>query len=518
MVLKMFQKRPLLIMILDGWGYSKSDEGNAFKAAKKPNIDFLIRNYPCSLLDSSGKSVGLPDGQMGNSEVGHLNIGAGRIVYQDLTLINESIKNGDFYNNNTLLEAVNHVRKKNSSLHLIGLVSDGGVHSHKNHLEALLKLAKREGIENVFIHAFLDGRDVSPTSGLNDIAELEQFCKINNVGQIASITGRYYAMDRDRRWERTKLAYDALTKGNGSYFSNNYLTLIRNCYENGITDEFIKPVVIIDDSSEPIGTVKDEDSIIFFNFRPDRARQLTYSFLKHDFKGFVRDYWPCTHFVCMTEYDKELEANVAFCVENIVNGIGETISNNGLKQLRISETEKYAHVTFFINGGNEIKYEGEDRILIPSPKVATYDFKPEMSAYEVTDELISSIVSKKYDFIILNYANMDMVGHTGNFNAAKKAVEAVDNCVGKLVNTILSVDGIALITSDHGNVEKMVSHNTDFEVHTAHTSNPVPIILVQKNVDNITLRKGKLADIAPTILDLLELEKPVEMTGWTLIK
>ncbi|AEH61712.1 phosphoglycerate mutase, 2,3-bisphosphoglycerate-independent [Methanosalsum zhilinae DSM 4017] len=509
--------KPLLLMILDGWGYSERLQGNALKAAHTPNLDRLMKQYPHTLLQASGEGVGLPPGQMGNSEVGHLNIGAGRIVYQDLTLINKSIESGDFYSNQTFLGAIENVKEHDSALHLMGLVSDGGVHSHIKHLEALIELADQHNIKKLYIHPFLDGRDVSPNAGIDDIQALEDFCARKGTGKIATVIGRYYAMDRDRRWERTAQAYDALTIGKGQYYSRNATKAVEESYVRGDTDEFVKPTIITDKNDDPVATIKDNDSVIFFNFRPDRARQLTYAFLNKDFDEFRRKVHPHTYFVCMTEYDKNLESHVAFSVEDIQEGLGETISKHNLRQLRISETEKYAHVTFFFNGGVEKKYEGEERCLIPSPKVSTYDLKPEMSAYLVKEEVIRRIESGKYDVIILNYANMDMVGHTGIFEAAVSAVEVVDECVEDTIDALLNSGGCAIITSDHGNVEQMLDPSGN-RIHTAHTANPVPFIFVHKENKNVNLTKGKLADIAPTMLEILGISKPSRMTGISLLK
>ncbi|MDO9517953.1 MAG: 2,3-bisphosphoglycerate-independent phosphoglycerate mutase [Methanosarcinaceae archaeon] len=509
-------KRPLLLMILDGWGYLTSNDGNAILAANTPNLDRLVATYPTSILEVSGEAVGLPGGQMGNSEVGHLNIGAGRVVYQDLTRINHDIKTGDLYTNPVLLNAIKNAKEHDSALHLMGLLSDGGVHSHINHLSALIDLASREGLERVYIHAFLDGRDVPPACAIEDIQKIEKTCDDYGIGRIVTVSGRYYAMDRDTRWERVKLAYDALTLGTGLY-AKDAETAVRESYARNETDEFVKPTVIVDKNGNPTATIKNNDSVIFFNFRPDRARQLTYAFVDDDFGGFERKVYPKVHFVCMTQYDEKLEVPIAYPHEDLKNTLGQVLSKNHLKQLRIAETEKYAHVTFFFNGGVEVHNEGEDRCLIPSPKVATYDLKPEMSAYEVTKEVIKKIRSDKYDVIILNYANLDMVGHTGFFDATVSAVETIDECVGKVIDTLLQVGGAAIITADHGNAEQMLDHDSE-QPHTAHTCNPVRCIYVtDKSGVSLKLRDGKLSDIAPTMLKLLRIEKPVEMTGESLI-
>ncbi|MCL7411725.1 MAG: 2,3-bisphosphoglycerate-independent phosphoglycerate mutase [Methanosarcinaceae archaeon] len=507
-------KRPLLLMILDGWGYLPSKDGNAILAANTPNLDRLVATYPTSILEVSGEAVGLPEGQMGNSEVGHLNIGAGRVVYQDLTRINRDIKTGYLYTNPVLLDAIKNVKEHDCALHLMGLLSDGGVHSHINHLIALIDLASREGLERVYIHTFLDGRDVPPACAIEDIKKIEKTCDDFKIGSIATVSGRYYAMDRDRRWERVKLAYDALTQGVGLHAKDAEMAIVES-YARNETDEFVRPTVIVDENGEPTATIKDNDSVIFFNFRPDRARQLTYAFVEDDFDGFERKVYPKVHFVCMTQYDEKLEVPIAYLHEDLKNTLGEVLSKNHLKQLRIAETEKYAHVTFFFNGGLDILNKGEDRCLIPSPKVATYDLKPQMSAYEVTEELIEKIGSDKYDVIILNYANLDMVGHTGFFDATVSAVETIDECVGKAIDTLLQVGGAAIITADHGNAEQMLDHDSK-QPHTAHTCNLVRCIYVTDE-SGVSLRNGKLSDVAPTMLKLLGIEKPVEMTGESLI-
>ncbi len=508
-------RKPLMLMILDGWGYREAEEGNAVLAARTPNLDRLLNECPWCFLEASGEAVGLPEGQMGNSEVGHLNIGAGRVVYQDLTRINVSIRNGDFFKNSVLRDAISNVKLNDSSLHLMGLVSYGGVHSYMTHLYALIKLAKEKGLKKVYIHVFLDGRDVPPKAALEDIKELDAFCKENGNAKIATVQGRYYAMDRDKRWERTKLAYDALTLGVAPYTAPDAETAVSEAYERGETDEFIKPTIVTDPEGNPEAAIKDKDSIIFINFRPDRARQLTWAFMKDDFEGFTREKRPKVHYICMAQYDETLDLPIAFPPEELDNVLGEVLSKQGLAQLRIAETEKYAHVTFFLNGGQEKCYDGEDRCLIPSPKIATYDLKPEMSAYEVTDEAVRRIQSGKYDVIILNFANMDMVGHTGILEAAVKAVETVDNCVGRITEALKKTGGIALITADHGNAEQMENPDTG-QPHTAHTSNPVKCIYTG-NGEVKALENGKLSDLAPTLLDLLRIQKPEDMTGKSLI-
>ena len=501
-----------MLMILDGFGENTNEKGNAVKIANTPNIDKLMKIYPTTEIYTSGLNVGLPEGQMGNSEVGHTNIGAGRIVYQELTRITKSIEDGDFFSVEEFNNAVENCKKNNSDMHIMGLLSDGGVHSHIRHLYALLELAKRKGIENVYVHAFLDGRDTPPASAENYIAKLEEKMKEKEIGKIASITGRFYAMDRDKRWERVGKAYDALVNGIGVK-APTAISAIEASYQKEIFDEFVEPTLICN-GEIPIATIKENDSVIFFNFRPDRAREITRSLVDNEFDGFETK--PLNlYFVCMTQYDETMpNVNIAFKPTSLKNTFGEYVSDNGLTQLRIAETEKYAHVTFFFNGGEEKQYNGEDRILVPSPKVETYDLKPEMSAYEVTDKVLEAIESKKYNTIILNYANPDMVGHTGNLDAAVKAIETIDECVGKVVEAIEKVEGVLLITADHGNAEQMIDYKTG-EPHTAHTTNPVPLVVVGMN--NIELKTGKLADLAPTMLDIMGLDKPEEMTGESII-
>jgi len=506
-----------LLMILDGYGISSSKEGNAIKCANTPVMDMLEEKYPCVKGYASGLDVGLPEGQMGNSEVGHLNIGAGRIVYQELTRITKSIKDGDFFENEEFLNAVENCKKNNSALHFYGLLSDGGVHSHNTHLYALLKLAKKQGLEKVYVHAFLDGRDTSPMSGKSYMESLEEEMREIGVGKVASVMGRFYAMDRDNRWERVQKAYEVMTEGKGEK-AVSAVDSIAESYEKGVTDEFVLPTSIVDEEGKSIGLINENDSIVFFNFRPDRAREITRTFVDKEFSGFERNKnLTGVTYVCFTEYDKTIEnKKVAFKQQTLDNTLGEYLSSLGLKQLRIAETEKYAHVTFFFNGGIEAPNEGEDRVLIPSPKVATYDLKPEMSAYEVTDELVKNILSEKYDIIIVNFANSDMVGHTGIMDAAVKAVEAVDECVGKVYDAILKVNGQMFICADHGNSDKMIDEETG-EPFTAHTTNPVPFMLINYT-DGIGLKDGgKLADIAPTLLEMMNIEIPKEMTGSSLL-
>ena len=502
-------KRPVLLCIMDGFGKNESTYGNAIAAAKKPNLDKIVSENPMTFIGASGLDVGLPDGQMGNSEVGHTNIGAGRVVYQELTRITKSIQDGDFFTNEALVGAMENCKKNSSALHLMGLMSDGGVHSHNTHLYGIMELAKRSGVDKVYIHCFMDGRDVPPTSGKDYLAELYKKCDEIGVGEIATVMGRYYAMDRDNRWERVVKAYKAMTEGEGVKFDC-ACKMMEESYANDVTDEFIVPAV-----SEKAVPVKDNDSIVFFNFRPDRAREITRAFVDPAFSGFEREQLKGLYYVCMTQYDATMpNVHVAFKPESLENTFGEYISDKGLKQLRIAETEKYAHVTFFFNGGVEKQYPGEDRILVKSPAVATYDLQPEMSAYEVTDKLLAAIDSDKYDAVIMNFANPDMVGHTGVFDAAVKAVEAVDTCVGKIVDAVAAKGGVTLITADHGNADKM--YEADGSPFTAHTTNPVPFIVVGYPCE---LREGgRLCDIAPTMLKIMGLEQPKEMTGVSIIK
>ncbi|KJS01429.1 MAG: phosphoglyceromutase [Peptococcaceae bacterium BRH_c4a] len=508
-------KGPLALVILDGWGLRAVTEGNAIAGASTPNMARYLEEYPHTSLICSGEEVGLPEGQMGNSEVGHLNMGAGRIVYQELSRISRSIRDGDFFRNDMILEAMSHVLKNKSSLHLMGLLSDGGVHSHINHLFALLELAAARRLDRVYIHCFLDGRDVPPDNAREYVAQLEQKLKVLKTGRIATVMGRYYAMDRDRRWERVQRAYESLAAGRGLK-ALSAGAAITEAYKRGETDEFVQPTVIEDGEGNPVATISAGDSVIFFNFRPDRARELTRSFVDRDFQGFNRgEAIDHLYFLCMTQYDKTIEAPVAFRPQRLKNTLGEVLSLAGIKQLRLAETEKYAHVTFFFNGGVEPPYPGEERILIPSPRVATYDQKPEMSAVEVTEEFLGQLQFDSYQVIIMNYANPDMVGHTGDLEAAVRAVETVDKCLGRVVDAVLEKNGVVLITADHGNAEYM----RDEEGHpvTAHTTDPVPFIMVSRRFDNPTIRTGRLEDVAPTVLDLMGLEKPPEMTGSTLI-
>ncbi len=502
-------KKPVVLCIMDGFGKNDSDYGNAVVTAKTPRLDKIMAENPMTYIGASGMDVGLPDGQMGNSEVGHTNIGAGRVVYQELTRITKSISDGDFFENEALMGAVNNCKKNGSALHLMGLLSDGGVHSHNTHLYGLLDLAKKNGLSEVYVHCFMDGRDVPPTSGADFIKELYETTKEKGVGKIASVMGRYYAMDREKRFERVEKAYDAIAKSEGAKFTCPY-DMMQESYKNEVTDEFIVPA-----SNESYNGMKDGDSVIFFNFRPDRAREITRAFVDSDFDGFNREKQLELYYVCMTQYDAEMpNVEVAYKPQSIDMPLGAVISENNLKQLRIAEYTKYAHVTFFLNGGEETVYDGEDRILIDSPDVPTYDLKPEMSAYEVADKVVENIENDKYDVIVVNFANCDMVGHTGIFDAAVKAVEAVDECVGKVFDAVEAKGGVMVITADHGNADKM--YEPDGSPFTAHTTFPVPFIVT--GYDCELKEGGKLCDISPSLLEIMGLEKPVQMTGESLLK
>lgn len=503
-------KKPIMLMILDGFGINPSKVGNAIAAANTPNLDKLMAEYPNTHLDASGMAVGLPDGQMGNSEVGHTNIGAGRVVYQELTRITKAAQDGSMEQNEALVGAMENCKKNDSALHLLGLLSDGGVHSHNSHLYALLAMAKKFGLTKVYVHCLLDGRDVPPSSGKDYVQQLQDKLQEIGVGKIATVMGRYYGMDRDNRWERVVKAYDAIVNGQGVQ-ATDPVQAVADSYANDVTDEFVIPTVCAKDA-----TVNANDSVICFNFRPDRAREITRTMVDENFDAFPRakGFMPL-YYVCMTQYDATMpNVHVAFKPQSLVNTFGEYISKKGLTQLRIAETEKYAHVTFFFNGGVEAQYPGEDRCLIKSPSVATYDLQPEMSAYEVKDNVIERLKSGKYDVVILNFANCDMVGHTGVFDAAVKAVEAVDDCVGQIVAVLKEMNGILLLTADHGNSDRMIDDDgvTPF---TAHTTNPVPLVVM--GAGDVKLKPGKLADLAPTMLDLMGLEKPAEMDGESLI-
>ncbi|MFP7734181.1 2,3-bisphosphoglycerate-independent phosphoglycerate mutase [Priestia aryabhattai] len=508
-------KKPVALIILDGFALRDEDKGNAVTHAKKPNFDRFWNEYPHATLQASGEAVGLPEGQMGNSEVGHLNIGAGRVVYQSLTRVNVAIREGEFEQNETLLAAVKHAKEKGTNLHLFGLLSDGGVHSHIDHLYALLRLAKSEGLEKVYIHGFLDGRDVAPQSAETYLKELNEKIEEYGVGEIATLSGRYYSMDRDKRWERVEKSYRAMVYGEGPSYTSAE-ECVKDSYENGIYDEFVLPSVITKEDGSPVATIQDEDAVIFYNFRPDRAIQISNTFANEDFRSFDRGekHPKNLHFVCLTHFSETVDGYVAFKPINLDNTLGEVLSQNNLKQLRIAETEKYPHVTFFMSGGREAEFPGETRILIDSPKVATYDLKPEMSAYEVTDALLAEIEGDKQDAILLNFANPDMVGHSGMLEPTVKAIETVDECLGKIVDAILAKGGTAIITADHGNADEVIT--LEGNPMTAHTTNPVPVIVTKQGLE---LREdGILGDLAPTMLTLLDVAQPREMTGKTLIK
>ena len=504
-------KKPITLIIMDGFGLSDSVKGNAIKAAKTPNLDEIFKNYPTTKISASGLDVGLPDGQMGNSEVGHTNIGAGRVVYQDLVKISKDIESGAINKNEALIDAINKAKANNSAIHFMGLLSDGGVHSHYNHMFGLVKMAHEMGLDKIYIHAFMDGRDVSPTSGVGFMETTVKTLNEIGAGKVATICGRYYSMDRDFAWDRVFKAYDAMVNGNG-ILNSDPVKALKESYENGVTDEFVLPTVV-----DKEGMIKDGDSVVFYNFRPDRARQITRSIVDDDFDGFERAGGKKqVNFVCMTQYDALMpNVSVAYKPHDLKNTFGEYISKKGLTQLRIAETQKYAHVTFFFNGGVEAVCEGEDRALIPSPTVATFDMQPEMSAYGICDEAIKRIKSNKYDVIILNYANCDMVGHTGDMDATIKAVETVDTCVKRVADEVLNAGGVCIITADHGNADKLLDE--DGNIFTAHTTNLVPFTIM--GYDNVELKDGgRLADIAPTMLEIMGYEKPAEMDGQSLIK
>ena len=500
-----------MLLILDGFGYREETESNAIIAAHKPNWDALWREYPHTLINASEKFVGLPSHQMGNSEVGHLNIGAGRVVYQDLSRVDVSIEDGSFFSNQALLGAIDIAKKNNSVLHIMGLLSAGGVHSHENHIFAMLEMAAKNGLSNVYLHAFLDGRDTPPRSAEQSLIALQNRCNSLGVGKIASIVGRFYAMDRDNRWERVQPAYELLTQGKAEYAAADAPAALEAAYARGESDEFVKPTRIGDASP-----MQDNDAVVFMNFRADRAREITRALTDKTFNGFSRTHVPkLASFVTLSNYGSEFTTPCAFSSEAIHNDIGEYVSGLGLKQLRIAETEKYAHVTYFFSGGKEQPYPGEDRILVPSPKVATYDLQPEMSAYIVTDKLEEAILSRQYSLIVCNYANGDMVGHSGNMDAATKAIEALDICIGRAVRAMLSIGGEVLITADHGNAEQMMDNSTH-QAHTAHTLNPVPFLYIGRPAK--LQEQGSLQDIAPSLLFMMGLSKPVEMTGHSLIR
>jgi len=499
-----------VLIVLDGFGYSSNHEGNAIAMARTPHFDQWYRDYPNTLVEASGNFVGLRAGQMGNSEVGHLNIGAGRVIRMDTSRIDHAIETGDFFKNEALCAAMDQARDHGSVLHFIGLVSHGGVHSSQQHLYALLRMAKQRNVERVFVHAFLDGRDTAPDSGAGYVGELVATMREYGVGRVATVVGRYYAMDRDKRWERTEQAYRLLRFGQGTPRPGPEAA-IRESYEAGVTDEFVKPIVIVDQRQTPVATVADGDSVVFFNFRSDRARQITRAFTEEDFSFFDRGPTPELRFTCMTYYDRQFSLPVAFGPEHHNQILADVLGEHGLENLRIAETEKYAHVTFFFNGGVEPPFSGEDRILVPSPKVATYDLQPEMSAYGITDDVVKQINSGRFDVVIMNFANADMVGHTGNLQATIKAIEVIDECLGRVVSAARARGGTVIITADHGNAEQMIDPETG-QIFTAHTTNPVPVILIGD--DKRPLREGgSLRDIAPTMLGILGLEIPSQMTG-----
>ena len=504
-----------MLMILDGFGNNPNEDGNAIKLAKTPNLDKLTKKYPNTEIMPSGMAVGLPEGQMGNSEVGHTNIGAGRIIYQELTRITKAIEDGDFFSIPEFIEAIDNCKKNNSKLHILGLVSDGGVHSHNRHLYGLLEMAKRRDFEDVYIHCFLDGRDTPPASAEGYIAELQEKIKEKEIGKIATLSGRFYSMDRDKRWPRIQKAYKAIVNGEGIK-AGSPIKAIEDSYQKEVFDEFVEPTLIVNSNDEPIAKIEENDSVIFFNFRPDRARQITRAIVDPEFNEFETKKMNL-YFVCFTNYDETMpNVQIAFKKEELKNIFGEIVSDNRLTQLRIAETEKYAHVTYFFNGGEEKQFPGESRILVPSPKVKTYDMKPEMSAYKITDKVCKVLEKDKYDVIILNFANTDMVGHTGSLPATIKAVETIDECIGKIVEIIEEKHGNLIITADHGNAEQMIDYKTG-EPHTAHTTNPVPIILITDNENYKLKNDGRLADLAPTMLELMGIEQPEEMTGHSLL-
>ncbi len=512
----MHNKKPCMLIILDGWGISPLHEGNAVYLAKTPCLDRLNEEYPNTSLLCFGKAVGLPDGIMGNSEVGHLNIGAGRIVYQDLLRIDMAIRDGQFNDNENLNQLITKVKANDSTLHLMGLVSDGGVHSQLKHLFALLNMAKDKGLNKVYLHTILDGRDTPPDSGAGYIKQLQEYIAGNSFGNIATICGRFYAMDRDNRWNRIEKAYRLYTNGEGTH-EKDPVEAVKNAYQRDETDEFVRPIVITDENEKPLGLLQDGDGVIFFNFRADRAREITRTLTDPAFESFKRKLFPkLCGFVCMTLYDEKFTLPLAFPPVHLDEILGEVISKQGLNQLRIAETEKYAHVTYFFNGGEEKAFPLEDRCLIPSPReVSTYDLKPEMSANLVTDEVLTRLYSKKYNMIVLNFANMDMVGHTGVLDAAIQAAEAVDECVGRIITEVKRQEGVAIVTADHGNAEQMIADNG--HPHTAHSLNPVPFILVDDNRRDVHLKTGSLGDIAPTILQIMGIDKPDKMTGNSLL-
>jgi 2,3-bisphosphoglycerate-independent phosphoglycerate mutase len=508
---------PLVLIVLDGWGIRADRSGNAIAMARTPVYDALLARYPHAQLLASGEEVGLPAGQMGNSEVGHMNMGAGRVVYQDLTRIDKSIRDGELFENGVLAQAMDRCAPDRHALHLIGLVSDGGVHSHQRHLHALIQMAGRRGVSRVFVHAITDGRDASPAGAARYLPELEEVMRAAGTGRIASIVGRYYAMDRDKRWERTKLGYDAMIQGRAETASATTLAPVQASYEAGITDEFIRPVVIVGADNQPIGPIRDEDSVIYFNFRADRARQLTRAIALDDFDGFDRPHRPRVHYVTMTVYDRTFNLPVAFTPQTFSDNLADVLAAHGRTNLRLAETEKYAHVTYFFNCGREEPYPGEDRILVPSQKVATYDLMPEMSAAGIADALVADLTQRRHEVVICNFANADMVGHTGNIAATIAAVETLDACLGRIVTALRAAGGRAIVTADHGNAEQMWDDQLK-AVHTAHTTNPVPVILYDEDSVGRPMRDGTLRDVAPTLLGMLGIATSSEMTGSRLVE
>ncbi|HXW06357.1 MAG TPA: 2,3-bisphosphoglycerate-independent phosphoglycerate mutase [Vicinamibacterales bacterium] len=508
--------RPVVLIVLDGWGLREAREHNAIALARTPVYDELLGRYPHAQLIASGEAVGLPAGQMGNSEVGHMNMGAGRIVYQDLTRIDKSIHDGDFLASEALVQAMDRCRTGRHALHLVGLLSDGGVHSHQRHLHALVEMAARRRVDRLFIHVITDGRDTSPAGGVRYVGELQDRLDRAGVGRIATITGRYYAMDRDKRWERTKLAYDAMVHGVAERTTQYAVAAVRNSYEDGVTDEFVKPVVLVDADGRPVGPIRDGDSVVFFNFRADRARQLTRALTRDDFDGFDRGARPRVLMTTMTVYDRTFDLPVVFTPQRFQGNLADVLADHARTNLRLAETEKYAHVTYFFNCGREEPYPGEDRILVPSPKVATYDLMPEMSAPGITDALVADVSEGRHQVVICNFANADMVGHTGDLKAAITAIETLDGCLNRITKAIRGAGGRAIITADHGNAEQMWDDELGAP-HTAHTSNPVPVILFDEDARGRSLRNGTLRDVAPTLLELLGIPRSTEMTGESLL-
>ncbi len=508
-------KNTTVLVILDGWGYREENKHNAINNANKPNWNNIWQHSTHTLINASGLMVGLPQGQMGNSEVGHINIGSGRVVYQELTRIDKAIEDKSFYHNKVLNYTVSSAVMANKAVHIMGLLSPGGVHSHESHIQAMVKLAEQKGAKKVYVHAFLDGRDMPPRSAELSIKKMDKLLSDLGVGYIATISGRYFAMDRDNRWDRVEKAYNAIINGQAEFYANSAQAALEMAYYRNESDEFVQPTAIQKNKHKV--TIEDGDTVIFMNFRADRARQMSYAFTDEYFVGFVRKRFPKTHFVSLTKYADDIKASVAFESEKLTHILGDVLEQKGLTQLRIAETEKYAHVTFFFNGGQERPFKGEDRILVPSPKVATYDLKPEMSAYEVTDKLVSAIKSQKYDVIICNYANSDMVGHTGNYDATVKAIEALDICLGQVSQAVKEINGNLFITADHGNADQMVDPETG-KIHTAHTTNPVPFIYQGRHHAEVTIKEGKLSDIAPTILAVMGISQPKEMTGRAIFK